>query len=216
MPVFGLLYHLPVINLFRGASRHAFEMTLGISVLAAYGWDTAWAFAVPVSAKASNERWRNQSLVLAASSLLVIMLAGLIWVRDTASIPLGEMEAYYYPPNGGLAHYALWKSLLSALCLFAVWHAWKVKSSSFRTAISLAVIALACFFEPSIMAARWWWPTLKAASRFTVASPTTRFLQTYPPMQNRVYSFVYPWIEEHAAEPRLEPSNLTMPMACTT
>ena len=38
-PVFGLLYHVPVINLFRGAARHAFELTLGISILSAYGWD---------------------------------------------------------------------------------------------------------------------------------------------------------------------------------
>ena len=60
------------------------------------------------------------------------------------------------------------------------------------------------------MAARWWWPTLKPASRFTTASPTTQFLQKYPAEQNRVYSFVYPFIEEYVAEPRLEPSNLTI------
>src|SRR5262245_66611225 len=40
-PLYRLLYHIPVINLFRHPWRHAFEWTLGVSMLAAFGWDMA-------------------------------------------------------------------------------------------------------------------------------------------------------------------------------
>jgi hypothetical protein len=36
-PVFRLLYHIPVFNLFRVPARHAFEWTFAVSALGAYG-----------------------------------------------------------------------------------------------------------------------------------------------------------------------------------
>jgi hypothetical protein len=206
-PVFGLLFYLPVFNLFRGAARHAFELTLAISLLSAYGWDATRDFVERLTVKRTT---RNRAVVLCISALMLMLAIGLYWLRDMAKIPIGEMEAYYYPPLLGQWHYALWKLLFSLLSVFAIWQAWKLRRSRLALALSLVVIALALFFEPSIMAARWWWPTLKPASRFITASPTTQFLQRYPVTENRVYSYVYPFIEEHAVAPRLEPSNLTM------
>ena len=212
-PVFGLMYHVPVFNLFRGAGRHAFELTLATSILAAYGWDAARAFAERAfveRARASSDRWRQRALIMAVAALVLMLVAGLLWFRDVARIPVGAMEVYYYPPDIGQAHYALWKFFTFLLSLFGIWQTWKLKSRRRVVAISLGLIAVACFFEPAIMAARWWWPTLKPASRFSVASPTTQFLQKYPADQNRIYTRVYPFIEEHVAEPRLEPVNLTI------
>jgi hypothetical protein len=42
-PLYRLAYHIPPINLFRIAWRHAFELTLGVSMLAAFGWDALGA-----------------------------------------------------------------------------------------------------------------------------------------------------------------------------
>jgi len=208
-PVFGLLYHIPVVNLFRGAARHAFEQTLGVSMLAAYGWDAARSFAERLNTRTANATGRRPS-TLAVAALVILFVAGLLWLRDIGSIPLNANEVYYYPPDTGALRFAGWKFVFSLITLFAAWQAWRVKDRRMFAAASFGVIALACFFEPSIMAARWWWSTLKPASRFTVASPTTQFLQKYPAEQNRVYSFAYPFIEEYVAQPRLEPSNLTI------
>lgn len=218
-PVFKLIYYIPPLNLFRGAARHAFELSLGTCMLSAYGWDQARAFAERVNFKAvgrrqkaegGNKRSRDRALALTFVASLLMLVAGVFWLLDIARIPVGEMEVYYYPPNGGEWHYAFWKFFISLLSLFAIWQAWKVRAMRTGAGLALAVIALACFFEPSVMAARWWWPTLKPASRFTTPSPTTKFLQKYPADQNRVYSYAYPFIEEYAVQPRLEPSNLTV------
>ncbi len=213
-PVFALLYHVPLFNLFRGAGRHAFELTLAISILAAYGWDAAGAFAARVNSRGNSpplsKRWRSRRVLLAVSGLGLVLLVGLLWFRDAARIPVGAMEVYYYPPNFGALRYALWKAMFSLLTLIAVWFGWKLQSTRSGVGVLLGVIALACFFEPSIMAARWWWPTLKPAGRFTSASPTTQFLKKYPAEANRVYTYAYPFIEEYSAQPRLEPTNLTI------
>jgi len=39
-PLYRLVFHIPVLNQFRVPSRHTFEWTLAVSVLAAYGWDS--------------------------------------------------------------------------------------------------------------------------------------------------------------------------------
>jgi hypothetical protein len=208
-PVFALMYHVPIFNLFRGAGRHAFELTFAISILSAYGWDAASA-ALAHRTETLNDKWRRLSLFAALTSLLLMLAVGLLWFKDVASIPIGEMEVYYYPPSIGQTHYALWKAAIFLISMFGVWQTWKLRGPRRRVVISLALIAASCFFEPAIMAARWWWPTLKPASRFLVVSPTTQFLQKYPAEQNRIYTRVYPFIEEYVADPRLEPVNLTM------
>src|SRR5262249_61005610 len=43
-PLYRLAYHIPLINLFRIPWRHAFEWTLAIAMLSAYGWDAAATF----------------------------------------------------------------------------------------------------------------------------------------------------------------------------
>jgi hypothetical protein len=208
-PIFRLLYYLPFFSLFRGAARHAFELTLGISVLAAYGWDSASAIATRAHGKVLSENSRRH-LLFAGLAIISSLLLGALWLRDVARVPVGAMEIYYYPPSYGALRYAIWKIFFSLLTLFAFWQAGKIVRARSRTGLLLAVIALACFFEPAIMVSRWWWPTLKPAERFTVASPTTRLLQQYPPEQNRVYTRVYPFIEEYVSQPRLEPMNLTV------
>jgi len=212
-PVFALLFHLPPFNLFRGAGRHGFELTLAVSLMAAHGWDTVEASILRRKRRdtlvtAVNKKWLRLTIVLAGSALLCF--SGLLWIRNSMSIPIGEREVYYYPPTAGLSYYAIWKSVFTILTLTTVWQAGKLWHTKSRVGIQVFVIACACFFEPAIMAARWWWPTIKPATRFSAASPTTRLLMQYSATGNRVYSYVYPFIEEYFSPPRLEPANLTI------
>lgn len=208
-PAFALLHHLPLFKLFRGAARHAFELTLGLSMLAAYGWDAVIGFAAGRQRDGISERVSARATVFTVAALGLALLVGWFWMRNIARIPLGQREFYYYPPDIGFGWYAIWKVLFSALLVLAAWQAWRMRRSGLRVAAMLALIGMACFFEPSIMAARWWWPTLKPASRFTTPTPTTEFLQKYSP-NDRVYTHAVLFVEEYEAQPHLDPANLTM------
>jgi hypothetical protein len=83
-------------------------------------------------------------------------------------------------------------------------------STRLRALLLCGAIVLACFVEPSLMAARWWWPGLKTPERFTAVSPATRFLLTQAPEEFRCYTRSGLWIEEYLEEPRLDSANLTM------
>ena len=218
-PLAGLLYHIPPFNLFRGAARHAFEFTFAICVLSAFGWDSIskWVsrrLSEP-PAVAGGYRWltkdtRQRSLYFGLTFLVLALAAGLLWARDVAKVPVDYMEIFYYPPGFPEGRYLLWKLGFSFLTLAAVWQLFKVQHARLRGGFLLAAIVVACFFEPSIMVSRWWWPTLKPASRFTAVSQPTALLRNYSPAENRIYTHVYPMVEEYADPPRLEPANLTM------
>jgi hypothetical protein len=202
-PIANLLYHIPPFNLFRGAARHAFEFTFATSVLSAYGWDK-------VNEWLSRRPARPRSLYFGLAFLVLGLAAGVLWVRDVARVPVDYMEIFYYPPAFPEARYLIWKLSFSLFTLGAIWQLFKVQRARLSVALLIATIAVACFFEPSIMVSRWWWPTLKPASRFTAVSQPTTLLRNYPPAENRIYTHVYPMVEEYASPPRLEPANLTM------
>ena len=216
-----VFYHIPPFNLFRGAARHAFEFTFAISVLSAFGWDTvsAWASrrerqsdltAVRGGPRSFLKDVRGRSLLFGLTFLVLALATGLLWASDVAKLPVSYMEYFYYPPKFPEPRYLFWKVIFSLFTVCAAWQLFKIDRARLRAALLLATIAVACFFEPSIMVSRWWWPTLKPAGRFTAVSPTTALLQKYSPEENRIYTHVYPMVEEYADPPRLEPANLTM------
>ena len=220
-PVASVFYHIPPFNLFRGAGRHAFEFTFAISVLSACGWDAIsdWTSrrerlselpAVAGGPRSFLKDVRGRSLYFGVTFLVLALGTGVLWTIDMAKVSVGYMEIFYYPPKFPEARYLLWKLSFSLLTLCAAWQLFKVHRARLRVALLLATIAVACFFEPSIMVSRWWWPTLKPASRFTAVSQPTALLRNYPPEENRIYTHVYPMVEEYSDPPRLEPANLTM------
>lgn len=219
-PLASVLYHIPPLNLFRGAGRHAFEFTLATSVLSACGWDAVsdWTTrrhlqSEPAAVTGGPSFPRNdwgRPLYIGVTLLIFALIVGVLWARDVAKFPVDYMEIFYYPPKFPEARYLLWKLSFSLLTLGAAWQLFKVQRAGLRVALLFATIAVACFFEPSIMVSRWWWPTLKPASRFTAVSEPTTLLRKYPPAENRIYTHVYPMVEEYASPPRLEPANLTM------
>jgi hypothetical protein len=67
-PLARLTYHLPVINKFRVPARHFMELSLGVSVLAAFG-------AHAVLEKAASNRLVTRTLVVAACVMLACLVA---------------------------------------------------------------------------------------------------------------------------------------------
>src|SRR5205085_4168606 len=101
-PLYRLVYHLPLLNLFRVPSRHTFEWTFAVSVLAAYGWDAA-ALSLR-RRRAIQPRTRTGTLYAALLLLAAAIAVGALW----------WLKAQTLQPNvsGPLKHttiYQLWK-----------------------------------------------------------------------------------------------------------
>jgi Bacterial membrane protein YfhO len=206
-PVYRLVYRIPVINRFRAPARHAFEWTFALSLLAAYGWDSATVIVGRV-VDGLNKR-QTIKIVVGLSLLLLGAIIGVLWQLDFARTPPRWDESNHYP-NFPETRYLLWKIALTIITLVAVWLALRYLAGRWRDMVLAGAIVLACFVEPSIMAARWWWPALKSAERFDAVSPASRFLQSKAPEEYRSYTRTVLWTEEYLEHPRLDSSNLTM------
>lgn len=206
-PVYRLLYRIPVINSFRAPARHAFEWTLSLSILCAYGWDEASAILSRVKQRLGR---RELALTSIGAGLLILgAVAGLLWHLDFAKTPPLADESNHYP-NYSETSYLFWKLALAGITLALVWLGWRIVRPRLRALLLIGAIVIACFVEPSLMAARWWWPGLKTAERFNAISPATRFLLTQTPEEFRVYTRTGLWTEEYLEQPRLDSSNLPL------
>jgi hypothetical protein len=205
-PVHRLLYHVPVFNSFRAPARHAFEWTFAIAMLSAYGWDAAESFFT--AAQRSIGKSDNRRILLVVGLLLLTLLVLVLLRIDFARTPPLWDESNHYP-NYPWFRYLGWKLAFSFLTLAVVWRGWKITSKTWRAPLLACVIALSCFAEPSIMAARWWWPALKTAERFTTPSATTEWLLKNSSRENRIYTRTVLWTEEYERHPRLDAGNLS-------
>jgi hypothetical protein len=190
-PLNWLSYQAPVYNRFRYPSRHAFELTFALSILAAYGWDTLRPAAVAHARASLNFLHRARPFAAPLALLLSILTAAFWWQATTRTlIPFAG-------PDTGRGtslpetSYLLWKLAFTLLICAAAWLSWSLlEATRLRTTLLAASIMLACFVEPFIMASCWWFPDAKPAARFTEVSPAIRLLQSYPPEENRVYTRV--------------------------
>lgn len=204
-PVNRLVYQLPFINRFRVPSRHSFEWTFALSILSAYGWDAIKAALERRITEVTNKQqpWRIISVMIC---LVLGTVVGSGWWRA-----MGKFFAGPYLSYGELhAGYLGWKAALFVLTLIAVWQGLKTSGRRWRFGLLSCAIALACFVEPFIQLSHLAIPFSVTSERFSRVSPTTRFLQQYPPEQNRVYSQISPAAEAHSPDPRVDPLNLTM------
>ncbi|MDQ1557553.1 MAG: hypothetical protein QOD32_613 [Pyrinomonadaceae bacterium] len=222
-PVYGWLYHLPVINSFRVPSRFAFVWTFAAAVLAAYGWDALASLMRSRATKTTTGALSSHlNLALACGLFILSALAGYFWWRqsinlavtdfDTATgTPRAWTEGYWY---AGLPihSYLAWKLAFTVSILLLIWRGWKIDAARARSLVLVAALALACFVEPFVVVANWWQPFAKSRARFTAASPVTRFLQEQTQgngVGGRVYTRVNLFAEEFNASPRFDPPNLT-------
>jgi hypothetical protein len=205
-PFHHIVFRLPVINSFRVPSRHALEWTFAVAILAAYGWD---ALAARVHAHqvdfATHARRREFAVSLLA--LVAAVIIGALWWRAAVQPPVPGSNSYT-----GLAEssYLLWKACFVLFLCLALWFGLKLNVSSRpRVAVLACVIGLTCYVEQFAIISCWWGGLGLSAERFAVVSPITRYLQTLPPEQNRVYTRVGLFAEEFTNTPRLEGVNLT-------
>ncbi len=203
-PLYRLLYHVPLLNLFRAPARHAFEWTFALAILAAYGWDRTAEFF------RSRKGIESKTTQLLFGCLLVIasMAIGYGWWRATGKPPIVGSALQHT----GLSEQAwlMWKAAFTVSALLSAW--WNLRLGNqhgqrWRSALLSFTIAAACFVEPYILMQRWWFGFAKPASYFTQLSAPTKFLQQYKPEESRVYTSLTPGYTFDL--PRTEPHNLS-------
>jgi hypothetical protein len=207
-PLYRVLYHVPVFNLFRRPSRHVFEWTFALSVLAAYGWDALRAFADSSSSINDGGRGtrdgRRAELVAATVALLCAAALGFVWWRAAHSLPyVGEAV------ERAEHSYLVWKLWFTLALVAALALSLRAGACRRRELLLATVALLACFVEPYILIRHWWPGTAKTASRLTTPSLSTRYLQQFPAHENRVYVRANSAVEEYASAPRFDAHDLT-------
>ncbi len=203
-PLHRIAYHVPIINSFRAPSRHTFELTFAISILAAYGLDAVRRFAPfvfkRVSFSQADDGWRESGVAVAV--LIICGVIGVCWLLTTDkpatydNIDLKRLETQYL----------LWKAAFTTSTLIGLWTCLRVASSKWRAGSLLILVAVVGLIEPYILYSRWTGHFSAPASRMTAISPASRFLQNYPPERNRIYTRVSLFTQQF---PSLEGQNLT-------
>ena len=228
-PLGRVIFRVPVLNLFRYPSRHAFEWTLAVGVLAACGWDEARAAfdraaqrrgarrgggvrATPARQKSDEiqqvrDERRMRDPFIALGCLAACVVAGLLWWRATGA-----------PPGPGLTHgwyvglpraeFLVWKVVFVALTAAAVWLAWRVRPGRWRAPLAALALAVACFFEPFIEGYHFWHLFAKAPARFRAEAATTKFLRGRKREPSRAYLRVDLDVEEFDSAPHVDGANV--------
>ncbi|MCA1817325.1 MAG: hypothetical protein LC746_13200 [Acidobacteria bacterium] len=196
-PLNRLLYRVPVFNLFRRPSRHAFEWTFALSVLAAYGWDAINDFASRRLARL-RERFDARASVASALLLAASALVGAAWYVAARSRPYGAAE------HAAEANYLWWKLAFTLAVLSSIAAALCVASRARRGALLACCVVLASFAEPYVLVRSWWQGTAKSAARLTTPARATRYLRQFAPEENRVYMRAFSDTEETSADPRFD------------
>jgi membrane protein YfhO len=200
-PLYRLVYQLPVLNQFRVPSRHSFEWTMALGVLAAFGWD---ALAIRLEGRAREDaRYWLVALVLAILSIVV----GVLWWRGTQARPDPNPNIYT-----SLAEptYWRWKLAYTAIILILAWWIFRLAQTRWRTVALVIVMGLSLFVEQHATISCWWGGLLSLpAARFQFVTPTTRYLMQFAPAENRVYTRSGLFAEEFTPQPRLDAPNLT-------
>jgi hypothetical protein len=204
-PLGRLIFRVPLLNLFRYPSRHAFEWTFSLSVLAAYGWDEAGALFDRTTKK---RELHTRDTIIALACLVACVLTGLLWWRATGEPPGPGLTGGWYE---GLprAEFLIWKILFVALSSAAVWTAWRVRAARWRATLAALAIAAACFFEPFIEGWHFWHLFAKAPARFYAEAATTKFLRGQKRAPSRAYLRVDLDVEEFEGEPHVDGPDVT-------
>ncbi|MFL6211674.1 MAG: YfhO family protein [Pyrinomonadaceae bacterium] len=202
-PLTQLFNHAPVFRWFQTPLRHAFEWTFAVGILAAYGWDILRARLRTTPARA-KQRCRPIIVVIL---LLISFALAVFWWRAALTVKLPGA----YPALADLlkSSYFLLKTSFTLLLLVAIWQGQCIVAARTRRALLLCAIALACFVEPHISVWHWWRQFAKPPARYSTPGAATRFLQQFPPEQNRIYTRVNLFVEEFPLAPRLDPPNVT-------
>lgn len=204
-PLYRLLYRLPVLNLFRIPSRHAFEWTFAISILAAYGWDGANENFARLGDPVRGSKPLRQTIV--AIALVLSLTAALVWFSSVNALS----SILHVPGVNNSPHYLAYKAIFTASLLLLGWCSYRLIDSRGRQVLLGCLLIMGCMCEPWILITQWWRGTAKSSLRFSTPARATKFLQDYPPQQNRIYTRANLGVDENAASPRFDVLNQTAP-----
>ena len=213
-PAYRIVYHLPVLNQFRVPSRHAFQWTFAVSILAACGWDALAGRIQPLDRKSAI---RVSSILITACFVGAAVFAAVWWWRASGS-PASASGPYnpsgsWYLGTFAAGSYLIWKVLFTSLSCGALWCSLKFTSGRSRGVLLASLLALVCFVEPYLMARHWWTRYLKEPARLTQPAAVTRWLLAQPGAgANRVYTRIQTaveYAEEQSSNPLIDGPNLT-------
>ncbi|MFN0120722.1 MAG: YfhO family protein [Blastocatellia bacterium] len=194
-PLHGLVYRMPILNGFRGPSRHSFEWTLALGMLAATGWDCT------SKALARRASYGRAAMVMSAAGWLACLITGWQWLR---AIPRPDVTGYWEAETAWI----IWKALFCLLLFTALWLCMRTAASRARLALTLALLFTGCFTEAWIISLRWWIWEGNTAQRMTAISAPGQLLRQSPPEQNRVYIRT-PLFTDTFRPPRIDTPNLS-------
>ena len=213
-PLYRIVYHLPVLNQFRVPSRHVFEWTFAISMLAGWGWD---AFNKRIQTPDHESVVRVARILVVATLCSAAVIVAVLWWRAsgrpaTVTGPYKSAGSWYVGPLT-IASYLSWKILFTILSLGALCYAITFISSRWRAVLLAGLLALTCFVEPYLMARHWWTRYLKEPARLTQPATATGWLLAQPDARtNRIYTRVQTavvYAEEQSSDPLVDGPNLT-------
>jgi hypothetical protein len=200
-PLYHVVYYLPILNRFRVPSRHTFEWTFAIGILAAYGWDVLVPIFQSYRERIARSRWTTIYTAIALLALSVVV--GAIWWRKSQTLAIGTLGLF-----DGATVYNLLKGAFALLSVGALWRAALISSLRWRAGLLCAALLVLCFVEPSLLINRWWGRMGLPASRFTTPSEATKYLQQFPPSEHRVYTRV-DLMSEQFGVPRFDAANIS-------
>lgn len=195
-PLYRVAFQIPVVNLFRIPSRHAFEWAFGVSMLGAYGWDTLNEFHRAREQQETDDSRRLFILVAASACALVAAF----WFLSVNHLALFG----WLPATTQGRAYLVWKIVFTIGVLLILWGAHRLRNARWRNAFLVAALVLGCMVEPLILISRWWPGTAKPGARFTTPGEATSYLQQFPAEQNRVYTHANLGVDENAPAPRVD------------
>jgi hypothetical protein len=203
-PLYRLVYHLPVLSRFRVPSRHTSEWTFSVAVLAAYGFDRVRERrrARPVEAGGSRQR----ALRVGALAALGLSFAFGLWWHHAALDGPATATGWSVLDE---KHYSLWKLGFTLLTLAAAALCLPLRGPRWLARVLVCALVVACFFEPFILFKLRWRYVRKAPEHFSTPAVATRFMQSYPAEQNRVYTRVRLFSDETIVPRRVDAPNVS-------
>ena len=200
-PLNPLIYHIPFLNRFRVPSRHAFEWTFAVAILAAYGWDALRERGI----RLGDARTERRTIAIVVTAFLGSLIAAVFWWISSHPAA-GSLNP---TPSGFHAPYVFWKSLLAVLTFVVVCLGTQIVGEPWRTLLLVAIILLACFIEPYILIARWNNAYYLTTERMFKPGTATAFLTQFPPEQNRVFTEDRPYLNLNVPYTLIDEPNMT-------
>ena len=179
-PLYRALFQIPLVNKFRIPSRHAFEWTLGLSVLAAFGWDQArdWLRQrQPATASTKSSQVIGVALCL-VSCLIAVWASRVAEKIPFQAVGMGLPESYWLG----------WKAAFALSSLLTVAWAWRRMQGNWRFAVLAVVVLSATFWESSIYFSHIVFQSSYSSADFNRDAPAARFMQQARPDSFRVYT----------------------------